>query len=201
MGRQFRFALRLALFGVIGAVGVAGAAGVQAQEDAFFPNTEALGRAAVEYRDDEIHVVAAYYHSQRNHDSRWLLIQAGLSTTRNLTIDRENIALITPDGRRLQLPLQARVAQEVQNIRPVVQSAVVNRHNVLSYFRLQSWAEPMRLFSLSSGAVLTNFVTDTHRVAYGDLLFENPRGLWERGTYSLVIERDGVRAVLPVELE
>jgi hypothetical protein len=59
----------------------------------------------------------------------------------------------------------------------------------------------MRLFALNSGPVLTNFVTDEHHVAVGDLYFESPTGSWEAGVYSLIIEKDGARAVLPIELQ
>jgi hypothetical protein len=183
-------------------VGLVSAAAVWAQEDNFFPRTKRLGRAAVEYKDPEIHVVAAYYYSQRNHDSRWLLIQSAMSTTRDLIIDRENITLVTPSGDRvITLASQERFAADVRRVRPVVQSAWIDRHDVLAYFNQRDWAEDMRLFALNSGPVLTNFVTDKDRVATGDLFFESPTGLWAPGTYSLIIEREGARAVLPIELE
>ena len=47
-----------------------------------FPNTSDLGRAAVEYEDDALQVVAAYYYSQRHHDSRWLLIEIGVTAAK-----------------------------------------------------------------------------------------------------------------------
>jgi hypothetical protein len=49
--------------------------------------------------------------------------------------------------------------------------------------------------------VLTNFVSDKDHVVTGDLFFESPTGLWASGTYSLIIEREGARAVLPIVLE
>jgi hypothetical protein len=172
-----------------------------AQEDGFFANTKRLGRAAVEYRDDDIHAVAAYYHAQRDHDTRWILIQMALTTDDNQTIDRDDIRLVTPSGREVALPTQERVLRGVSQIRPVVLGATSSRHDVLSYFNERDRVEPLRLFSLSSDAVETNFVSIRHHVTYGDLFFESPTGLWEEGTHSLVIERDGVRAVLPVELQ
>jgi hypothetical protein len=180
--------------------GLVGAA--YAQEDGVFPRTKRRGQAVVEYRDAEIHVVAAYVYSQRNHDSRWLLIQSAISTTRNMTIDRQNITLVTPGGGRVvTLASQERFAQDVNRVKTLLQNASVTRHNVLSYFNQRSGGERMRLFALNSGPVLTNFVTDEHHVAVGDLFFESPTGRWDEGVYSLVIEKDGARAVLPIELE
>jgi hypothetical protein len=172
-----------------------------AQEDGFFANTKKPGRAAVEYRDAEIHVVAAYYYSQQNHDSRWLLIQVAMSTTRNLTFDRDNIMLMAPGGRAVALSSQEQFAADVNRVKTLVQNASVTRHNTLSYFSERSRPERMRLFALNSGPVLTNFVTDEHHVAVGDFYFASPTGRWDAGVYSLVIEKDGARAVLPIELQ
>lgn len=201
MHRHETLARRLVLV-AIAVVGVVGATALAAaQEDDFFPRTKKLGQAAVQYKDQDIQVVAAYYHSQRNHDSRWLLIETAVSTTRNLTIDRGDVRLVTPGGREIPLPPQSRVLEDRDRISLMVQNASASRHAVLTYFPQRGWSERLRIFSLTSGQVLTNFVTDQYHVAHGDLFFESPTGLWERGTYSLVIERDGVRAVLPIELE
>jgi hypothetical protein len=180
---------------------VVAAVATTAQEDDFFPNTRERGRAAVEYQDADIHVVAAYYYSQFNHDTRWLLVQTAVSTEDNVVFDRENIRLVTPAGREIALATQARVGRSVAGIRPVVHGGAASRHDVLSYFNERDRAYPFELFSLSSGAVQTNFVTHRHHVAHGDLFFESPTGLWEDGTHTLVIERDDVRAALPIELE
>jgi hypothetical protein len=180
---------------------VLGAATVIAQEDGYFPNTKRQGKAAGEYRDAEIHVVAAYMYSQQHHDSRWLLIESAISTTRNLTIDRQDIRLVAPNGRSVTLSSQERFAEDAGRIKMLLQNASVTRHNVLTYFNQRRQAERMRLFALNSGAVLTNFVTDVHHVATGDLFFESPTGRWEAGVYSLIIEKDGARAVLPIELQ
>ncbi len=172
-----------------------------AQEDNFFANTKKQGRAAVEYRDAEIHVVAAYYYSQNHHDSRWLLIQVAMSTTRNLTFDRKDITIVAPGGRTVELSSQEQFAADVNRVKTLVQNAAVTRHNTLSYFNERSRPERMRLFALNSGPVLTNFVTDEHHVAVGDFYFASPTGRWDAGVYSLIIEKDGARAVLPIELQ
>ena len=82
------------------------AAGAQQTTRELFPNTTNRGRAAVEYEDDDLHVVAAHYYSQRNHDSRWLLVEVAVSVDRAMRIDREDIHLLTPDGRQVPLATQ-----------------------------------------------------------------------------------------------
>ena len=51
------------------------------------------------------------------------------------------------------------------------------------------------------GTVADDFVVDRFRAAFGDLFFEAPTGAWEEGTYMLVLEHEGVRAAVPIELE
>ena len=101
--------LTLLLLGI--SLVVAGTA--QAQND-LFPNTKERGRAAVEYRNDAIQFVAAYYYSQRNHDSVWLLIEAGVSTEERMTVHRDAIRLITPDGEELALATQESFGRDIE---------------------------------------------------------------------------------------
>jgi hypothetical protein len=44
-------------------------------------------------------------------------------------------------------------------------------------------------------------VTSLDRVMVGDLFFENPRGLWEKGRYTLTVQTDRVKAELPITLD
>ncbi len=59
--------------------------------------------------------------------------------------------------------------------------------------------EDLGIFGLPQG--LQEFVVDQHRVVWGDLFFESPTGLWDPGTYTLVIQHEDVRAEVPIELE
>jgi hypothetical protein len=161
-----------------------------------------IGNAAVEYRDKAIHIVAAYYHSQRNHDSRWLLIESALSTTEDTVIKRESIALRTPQGREIPLATQRRVGEDVKRVEQLLQNAKVQTHNVASYFNQRDFAEDMKLFRLPFGGVVHDeFVTDRDHVAVGPLFFESPTGAWEKGTYTLIVRHSKGAAELPITLE
>jgi hypothetical protein len=172
-----------------------------AQEEFSSANRQ-RGRAAVEFRDADIHVVAAYYYSQRNHESRWLLIESGISTTDLTTIHRNAIALRTPQGREIPLATQRRIGENVPRIEQLLQNAGVLSHNVSSYFVQRDRTESMRLFTLPFGGVVSDdFVVDKHRVAVGPLFFEAPTGAWERGTYALIVRHSKGTAELPIHLE
>ena len=110
---------------IVAALLLGSVAPAAAQEDGFFANTKKRGRAAVEYRDAEIHAVAAYYYSQHNHDSRWLLIQVAMSTSRNQTFDRKDITLVAPGGRAVELSSQEQFAADANRVRSVIQSGPI----------------------------------------------------------------------------
>jgi hypothetical protein len=173
---------------------------VTAQEES--SRSRSLGKAVVEYRDDAIQVVAAYYYSQRNHDSRWLLIESALSTADPATIHRTAIHLRTPQGRDIALADQRRVGDDVNAIQQLLQNARTVRHDVASYFVQRDRVESMQFFTLPFGGVVHDeFVVDRDRVAVGPLFFESPTGAWERGTYTLVVRHPKGIAELPIRLE
>ena len=168
-----------------------------------FPHTSDRGRAAVEYEDDALQVVAAYYHSQRNHDSRWLLIEIAVSSVAPMRIRREDISLVTPDGRVVPVASQRTFSQDRERTRELHLSAASTRHPVGGYFRGER-AKPFRWFALMiQGGIVSNvFDVDQHRVLLGDLYFASPTGAWEEGTYSLMVQGAGdARAVLPIDLD
>jgi hypothetical protein len=173
-----------------------------AAQEEFSSANKSVGRAAVEYRDADAQIVAAYYYSQRNHESRWLMIEAGVSTTASNTIERGAIALRTPQGREIPLATQKRIGEDVPRIEQLLQNASVLDHNVASYFVQRDRVEPMSLFTLPFGPVVhDSFVVDRHRVAVGPLFFESPTGAWEKGTYALIVRHSKGTAELPIHLE
>ena len=192
---------RLATSVVVG-VALVGTMPMVAQNE-FFPNTREKGRAAVEFKDGEIKVVAAYYYSQRHHDSRWLLIEVALSTTDRMVIHRNNITLVTAGGREVRLANQQRFGQDAPRVSLVMQNAAITRHPVAEYFAQRRSHQNMRFFTFppGMGIVGDEYVIDDYGVASGDLFFESPTGSWDPGTYSLVIQHKTGRAALPIELE
>ena len=124
-----------------------------------------------------------------------------MSTDDRMTIHRDSIRLVTPDGVEIALAGQKPFAQDIQRIRLVVQNARTTRHGIGSYFNVQR-SEQFRFFQLPGDPVIyDDFVVDNLRVAWGDLFFESPTGSWEDGVYTLVIEHEGVRATVPIGLE
>lgn len=167
-----------------------------------FAHIRELGGALVEYNDGATQAVAAYYHSQRHHDSTWLLIEVGMMSRRAFVVGRDQVQLTTPSGQVLPLASQRDWGDDAARARALMQQAQPSRHQVRSYFRDVNGTEALRFFThpATGGTVLDSSQAGPEQVLLGDLLFESPTGAWDRGTYALVIHRpDGV-VRLPIEL-
>jgi len=167
-----------------------------------FDHVRTLGRALSEFRDSRIHVVAAYYYSQINHDSPWLLIQLGTMGVAAMKIERNAIELVTPKGRVVRLASQTRWAADARRNTLLLQQSTSLRHPVSSYFTPTNGGTGLRFFARPPGMGTVQEVVYLKRdeLAVGDLLFESPTRLWDEGTHALFIRYDGAEAVLPIEL-
>ena len=160
------------------------------------------GRGVVEFHNKATHAVAAYNYSQRDHDSRWIVVQSALTTSKESIIHRADIVLRTPQGQEIPLASQERVAEDVTKIEQLLQNARVQAHDVLSYFRQQDRIEDMKLFRLPFGPVVHDeFIVDRDHVATGPLFFESPTGAWAAGSYVLAIKHANGVAEMPLTLE
>jgi hypothetical protein len=182
-------------------VGMVASAAAQRGQPREFSRVKQLGAALVEYRDGLTQAVAAYYHSQRHHDTPWLLIEVGVSSSRALVLRRDGVRLVSPSGQSVPLAAQTRWGADSARARGLLQEARTTRHQVSTYFRGRG-GQRLRFFGRPE---LGQTVIDVAQIApeevlLGDLMFESPTGAWERGTYALEIEHDGGTAALPIEL-
>jgi len=184
---------------VVGMVAFADAQRAQPRE---FSHVKPLGAALVEYQDGLTQAVAAYYHSQRNHDTPWLLIEVGVSSPQAFVLRRDRVRLVSPSGQVVPLAAQTRWGGDSARARGLLQQARTTRHQVRTYFRGTRDGVRLRFFGRPEQG---QTVVDVAQIApeevlLGDLLFESPTGAWERGTYALEIEHDAGTAALPIEL-
>jgi hypothetical protein len=168
-----------------------------------FAHVRMSGRALAEYHDEKIQVAAAYYYSQRNHDSPWLLIELGAMTPKPATIQRNQIELVTPAGRVVPLATQERWGSQTERNVLFMQQVNPTRHQVASYFKSNNGTSGLQFFvaPAGTGTVLEFAQLRPEALVLGDLLFEAPTRLWEKGTYALIVRYSGGEAVLPIELQ
>jgi hypothetical protein len=158
------------------------------------------GRAVVEYRAPDVVAVAAYEYSHRNHAGEWLLIEFAVQTKARTAIDRDQISLLTPDEERIPLATQEQFLADQDELRQLLQNAVVSRRPLDVYF-LTRPQPTLRFFAFPGGLVHDSAISNQDEVAAGDLLFKAPDGRWEAGTYRLELAHEQANAALPIELE
>jgi hypothetical protein len=178
---------------------------VAAQTEWSFPRTRSNGRATPEYDHEGLHVVVNYDYAQRNHKTKWLLLDLAIASKQSFILHRKDITLLTPDGRRLPVAPQEELLEDSPGITLVLQNARIFRRDILSYFNQRSGGVPneeIRFQGFPPGRTVSSEVTvDRDHVSLGQLLFRTPRGSWEAGTYRLEVNTDAGLAALPIKLE
>ncbi len=177
-----------------------------------------LGRATVEYRDDNLRVVAAYDYSQREHAEPWLLFDVGVTAQRDRWLRPDDFALALPDGRVIETPTQTEwrrgrgeAMAMLQRARPmrttVVEGAFGCRYAVVRP-GIRRWSGGLGRDACDYRSFWTVGTADGYvavnrfRAARVDVLFESPFGDgWPAGEYLLLVRGDGEPARLPVVLQ
>jgi len=189
----------LAAFGV----GIlVGAAQLRADKQEFgFPNTKRLGRATVQYRNSQLQVVLNYEYSQRNHDSRWLLVDFAGRSEKRLVLDREHFKLVAQSGEWFPVASQRHFVEAAPQIQSLRQNAAIWRRDLGSYLGALAVRDSLKFFSLpGEGVIITGALLDWDRNTFGELYFEMPRGAWDSGEYALLIEHPQASIKLPISL-
>ena len=190
---------RLVLAGLatVGLCG-AGAADVDAG-----PNVARLGKTVMRWRDETVQVVVGYKHAQAHLDHKWILLDTYLSARSSKPVEvwREDVSLVTPDGTRLGLPSQRRMAEGIPDLRRMLNEAKVQREPLGGYFPGAVREERLGFFAIPGEDIVFDRVTvNWQTVAWGDLYFESPKAAWEAGIYTLVIKNKDVNVRLPLTL-
>lgn len=178
-----------------------GVAKVHAGLDA--PNVKKLGRTVARYRDDVLQVVIGYKHAHYHLDSRWILLEACISATGNEPVEiyREDVALYGPDGTRMPMPSQKKMAHGIPDVSRMLLQARIARDPLGSYFPGRIREERLGFFCVpGEGIVFDQVTVDRDTLAWGHLFFESPKGRFEPGIYTLVIENKAAHVRLPFAL-
>jgi hypothetical protein len=189
---------------VLGFLTAIAAADAQTKEFSF-PNTRSYGRATMQYRGQGVQVLVNYDYSQRNHNTKWLLIDMAIASRQRFVLKKEHIRLLTPSGREIGVAPQEAVIADSAGLTKLLQNASVQRRPLLSYFTQRSGGpvEAIRFQTLpvGGGTVSPEVTVDDDHVSNGAVLFATPEGSWNAGTYRLEINNEVAKAGLPINLE
>jgi len=166
-------------------------------------NVKKLGRTVARFRDDTLQVVVGYKHAQSHLDSRWILLETCLSSSgyQPVEIFREDVSLILPDGTRIPLPSQKKMARGLPDLHRMLNQARVIRDPLGGYFPGCTREERLGFFAVPGEQIVFDRVTVSHNtLAWGDLFFETPKERFEPGIYTLVVENKLAHVRLPLAL-
>jgi hypothetical protein len=166
-------------------------------------NVKKLGRTVVRFRDDRLQVVVGYKHAQFHLDSPWILLETCLSASGNQPVEifREDVSLILPDGTQVPMPSQKKMAKGLPDLRRMLNQARVIRDPLGGYFPGRTREERLGFFAVPGEQIVFDRVTVNHdTLAWGDLFFESPKGRFEPGIYTLVLENKFAHVRLPLAL-
>jgi hypothetical protein len=183
---------------------VAAAPGATQQKEWSFPDTRSSGRATTEYRHEGLHIAINYDYSQRNHETRWLLVDLAAASRQRFVLHKSDITLTTPDGRTLAPASQQAILDDGAGITQLLQNARIWRRPLATYFSQRAGLEePLRFHAFPPGRSTTSdeAIVDDDRLTIGPLLFRTPVGSWEDGTYRLEVRTEVATAALPIRLE
>jgi hypothetical protein len=162
-----------------------------------------LGRTVVRFKDDTLLVVVGYKHAHSHLDHPWILLETCLSASGNQPVEifREDVSLILPDGTQVPMPSQKKMARGLPDLRRMLDQARVTRDPLGGYFPGRIREERLGFFAVPGEQIVFDRVTvNRDTLAWGDLFFESPKGRFEPGIYTLVVENRVARVRLPLPL-
>ncbi|KAA0253774.1 hypothetical protein FBQ97_18380 [Acidobacteria bacterium ACD] len=161
------------------------------------------GKTVTEYKDGKVHVVVSYRWANGHLEDRWTFFEVALRSTSDkaVDVDREDVSLTLPDGSRLNLPSQKRLAEGLTDVRWLMQKAALSRDPIDGYFPGTRRTQELRFFTIPGEAITFDRVEVSREViAQGDLFFESPLGKFPPGTYVLGIRNKQVDVEIPIRL-
>lgn len=162
-----------------------------------------LGKTVVRHQDDAVKAVLSWRFANQTFEKEpWLLLELAFAAEgKSVNLNREDVALLGPDGERIPLPGQKRFAEGVRNPLQLVQRASVARDPLDNYFSRPTRLESLRFFTVPGGPVVEDETSGgPSSLIRGDLYFEAPTGVWKPGSYTLVLKNKTMDVALPFSL-
>ena len=184
---------------LLAAVALAGSAAAAPAD----PPVKRLGKTVVQHKDERVKAILSWRYANQSFDKEpWLLLELAFAAEgRTVNLDREDVSLLTPDGARIPLPGQKRLAEGFRDIRRVVQTAAVSRDPLTGYFNRPTLEQRLPFFSIPGEGIVLDEIGGGHSMlTRGDLYFESPTGAWKPGRYTLVLKNKTMDVELPFDL-
>ena len=167
------------------------------------PGIRKISRYTVLYEGPEMDVALGFHHATRSIGEEWLVVAveftAGSRGGRAI-VDRSDISVFSPTGRRLALVGQEEFRENYGAVRVAVERALGSLPIVGRYDPGQIPCDRWFLQGPFGGFAYDEVPVSTFQLCSGPLVFKVPGGV-QPGRWRLVIEFEESRADIPFELE
>ena len=174
--------------------------------DVRFPDARSGEPHLVIYDDGVLLASAAYRYSQRHHDSSWLVVTLSLAASDPLSIRREAIALVRPDGVAVPPATGHEGRHDMDAVRRLLDERAYWPDTLSFAFPRTRIDRGFHRFDFGvdpSDRIPDRVLrTEARGGIRGDVFFVSPDGSWPSGVHALVVTVDDERTVtLPVLLQ
>lgn len=162
-----------------------------------------LGKTVVQHKDERVKAVLSWRFANQTFEKEpWLLLELAFSSEgSSVNLNREDVSLLTPDGARLPLPGQKRLAEGLGDVHWFLQRSSVSRDPLTGYFSRPKYEQRLPFFTWNGGPVVLDEIGGgPSMLTIGDLFFESPTGSWKPGRYALVLKNKWMDVELPFAL-
>ncbi len=171
-----------------------------------FPDARFGEPHLVVYDDGVVLASASYRYSQRHHDSPWLVVTLGLAASEALTIRREDIVLVRPDGIAAPPATERERDRDIAGVRRLLAERARWPDSLSFAFPRSRIDRGFRRFDF--GVDGADRIPDrvlrleARGGVRGEVFFVSPDGSWGSGVHALVVTLGEGRIVrLPVMLQ
>jgi hypothetical protein len=164
------------------------------------PTLEQVGATVVKYVGQDIEVALSYRFAAANLGQDWLLLDLAVTGTHqeSTELKREKIALRTPSGDIIPLPLQEELTQAYSGLRAVDRRADI-ASEPLRYWGGRRQCVLNFLVEPGSGLAMQSIWVNQDRYCEGRFYFPVPGGV-QSGKYELRIDLKESKARIPFQI-
>jgi hypothetical protein len=165
--------------------------------------TETVGRYVVRYLGPELEAAVGYRQAALQLGDEWLILAAEFTSAPSggvITVNRSDVAAITPDGRHLALVDQTEFRQVYGSMRVRVDRALAALPVLGRYDTSRMPCDRWFLVGPFDGFAYDRVSVNTFQVCSGPLVFHVAGGV-QPGRWRLVIELTESTADIPFEIE
>jgi hypothetical protein len=167
------------------------------------PGTRVVSRYAVIHEGPELAVALGFHQATRSIGDEWLILAVELTASARggrTIVNRSDISVLTPDGRRLPLINQEEFRENYGAVRVAVERALRSLPILGRYDRSEMPCDRWFLRDPFGGFAYDEIPINTFQLCSGPLVFEVTGGI-QPGRWRLIIELEESRVDIPFELE